>query len=215
MYATEHFDHVCFSLIQVHPVKPPAVSPQTDRAVLTLREMILRGDFRPSERISEVPLPARLNLSRALLQFALDRHCHEGLLERERCDRVEETIPVAADPVGQRLECNNRFHVELTRLAKSAIVAGALQRIFSDAEHAHSPKVAVIAHEQHRAMVEATGNREGTPAEALAREHSRRARKKLTRPLADKQLPGNLRGAPLVRLSAALAPRRKRRRSSS
>ncbi len=37
----------------------PSIS-QTDRAVLTIREMLLRGDFEPGERISELPLAARL-----------------------------------------------------------------------------------------------------------------------------------------------------------
>lgn len=61
---------------------PPAefVS-QTGRTLLNLREMLLRGDFKPGERISELPLVARLGVSRTPIRLALDRLAHEGLLE--------------------------------------------------------------------------------------------------------------------------------------
>ncbi len=43
--------------------------------------MILQGEFAPGERISELPLASRLDVSRTPLRLALDRLCHEGLLE--------------------------------------------------------------------------------------------------------------------------------------
>jgi GntR family transcriptional regulator of vanillate catabolism len=66
------------------PLNSSSIS-QTDRAVLTIREMLLRGDFKPGERISELPLTARLleanvNVSRTPLRLALDRLANEGLL---------------------------------------------------------------------------------------------------------------------------------------
>jgi GntR family transcriptional regulator, vanillate catabolism transcriptional regulator len=54
---------------------------QTGRALLTLREMLLRGEFSPGERLSELALVARLNVSRTPIRLALDRLAHEGLLE--------------------------------------------------------------------------------------------------------------------------------------
>ncbi len=54
---------------------------QTGRTLLNLREMLLRGDFQPGERISELPLVARLGVSRTPIRLALDRLSHEGLLE--------------------------------------------------------------------------------------------------------------------------------------
>jgi GntR family transcriptional regulator of vanillate catabolism len=51
-----------------------------EQTVLTLREALLRGDFQPGERISEVPLAARLGVSRTPLRLALQRLAHEGLL---------------------------------------------------------------------------------------------------------------------------------------
>ena len=49
--------------------------------VLTLRKMILRGNFRPGERIAEIAVAARLKASRTPVRLALDRLAHEALLE--------------------------------------------------------------------------------------------------------------------------------------
>jgi GntR family transcriptional regulator of vanillate catabolism len=54
---------------------------QTGRTLLNLREMLLRGDFQPGERLSELPLVARLGVSRTPIRLALDRLANEGLLE--------------------------------------------------------------------------------------------------------------------------------------
>jgi GntR family transcriptional regulator of vanillate catabolism len=54
---------------------------QTGRTLLTLREMLLKGEFSPGERLSELALVARLNVSRTPIRLALDRLAHEGLLE--------------------------------------------------------------------------------------------------------------------------------------
>src|SRR5712671_514302 len=43
--------------------------------------MLLRGDFQPGERVSELPLVARLGVSRTPIRLALDRLANEGLLE--------------------------------------------------------------------------------------------------------------------------------------
>jgi GntR family transcriptional regulator, vanillate catabolism transcriptional regulator len=59
-------------------------SSQTARATLALREMLVKGEFRPGERIREVPLAAKLNVSRIPLHLALERLAHEGFLEVRR-----------------------------------------------------------------------------------------------------------------------------------
>src|ERR1700689_4800348 len=56
-------------------------SSQTARATLALREMLVQGHFKPGERIREVPLAARLDVSRIPLHLALERLAHEGFLE--------------------------------------------------------------------------------------------------------------------------------------
>src|SRR3954464_3349588 len=53
---------------------------QTLRALLRMRERLLRGEFRPGERIREIPLAARLNVSRTPLRLVLGRLEEEGLV---------------------------------------------------------------------------------------------------------------------------------------
>ena len=59
----------------------PEGDSQTLRALLQIRELLIQGAFGPGERIREVPLAARLKVSRTPLRLALDRLAHEGLLE--------------------------------------------------------------------------------------------------------------------------------------
>ena len=56
-------------------------SPQNVRSLATLREMLLRGDFRPGERLSELPIAARLGVSRTPVRLALERLALEGMLD--------------------------------------------------------------------------------------------------------------------------------------
>lgn len=56
-------------------------SSQTLRALLSLRELILGGELKPGERVSELPLVERLGVSRTPLRAALVRLEEEGLLE--------------------------------------------------------------------------------------------------------------------------------------
>lgn len=56
-------------------------SPQTLRALLKLRELILSGELNPGERVSELPFVERLGVSRTPLRAALIRLGEEGLLD--------------------------------------------------------------------------------------------------------------------------------------
>ena len=57
------------------------VASQTARALFHLRESLLRGEFAPGERMSELPLVARLGVSRTPIRLALERLAHMGLLD--------------------------------------------------------------------------------------------------------------------------------------
>jgi GntR family transcriptional regulator, vanillate catabolism transcriptional regulator len=54
---------------------------QTVRALIEVRELLLKGAFKAGERILEVPLAMRLRVSRTPLHVALERLTDEGLLE--------------------------------------------------------------------------------------------------------------------------------------
>jgi GntR family transcriptional regulator, vanillate catabolism transcriptional regulator len=237
----------------------PSKPSQIDHAVLTLREMILKGSFPPGKRIAELKLIKHLNVSRTPLRLALDRLCHEGLLEarmkggflvrefsisdiwdaieirgvmegtaarlaaerlknREDLDplwviyyQLEELVPVNMARFSRYLESNEVFHRELKYLSKSPMLIEALDHIlnwpfaspsalvFGRFESKESPKASEIAQEQHRAILEAIENREGTRAEALAREHSRVSRGNLSRALADQQLKHSVPGSSLIK----------------
>ena len=62
------------------PARSPRLESQTLRALLQMRELLLRGEFRPGERLREIPLAARLKVSRTPLRLVLDRLEQEGLL---------------------------------------------------------------------------------------------------------------------------------------
>lgn len=54
---------------------------QTARAFVCIRELLLRGEFPRGERIAELPLGARLGMSRTPVHVALEQLTHVGLLD--------------------------------------------------------------------------------------------------------------------------------------
>jgi GntR family transcriptional regulator of vanillate catabolism len=61
-----------------------------------------------------------------------------------------------------------------------------------------------VAHEQHRAIVEAIEKRQGTRAASLAREHSLMSRRNLEAALGDDSVWSSVPGARLVKLPSAV-----------
>lgn len=62
-------------------LRPADVASHTARALFRLREALLRGEFAPGERMSELRLVARLGVSRTPIRMALERLAHIGLLD--------------------------------------------------------------------------------------------------------------------------------------
>ena len=119
------------------------------------------------------------------------------------------TLQFTIERFAQYLDVNKSFHRELWSLAKSPSLFRELEQIckipfaapdalvFTIADREQS--TAFVAAEQHRAIVEAIENREGTRAEALAREHSRISRRNLEFALRSKEiLSDRLPGAALI-----------------
>lgn len=212
---------------------------QMGRTLLALREMLLKGEFAPGERVSELALAGRLNVSRTPIRLALDRLSHEGLLEvspsggfivceftladiwdaldmrgvlegtaarlaAERLVDVSELRKIreyqremdviarhTLDTFARYMELNEGFHNELAMLAKSPMLARSLKHltslpfahpsamVFARSKLPRAAELMTIGQEQHHAILEAIEKREGTRAEALAREHVRLSRRNL------------------------------------
>src|SRR5204863_5226853 len=68
--------------VRVTQVEPfDRSSSQTVKALLSLRDLILSGELKPGERISELSVVERLGVSRTPIRMALVRLEEEGLLE--------------------------------------------------------------------------------------------------------------------------------------
>jgi len=243
-------------------------SSQTATALLRLTELLLEGEFQPGERMAEVPLALRLNVSRTPLRLALLSLERDGLLEKHpsrgfvvRAFRLEdiydaiemravmegtaarfaaERLPLdeavrdsnlrpawqcveeidatLGDPalpvphVYERyIELNQRFHDLLLGLAQSAVLRREMERLLSlpfaspnafllvQSESSESRKILLFGQHQHHALLEAIGQRQGTRAEALAREHAQLTRNNLRIALSSRALRHLVPGISLIR----------------
>jgi GntR family transcriptional regulator of vanillate catabolism len=227
-----------------------------------MREMIVRGEFRPGERIREVPLAKRLGVSRTPLRLVLDRLKHEGLLEArptvgfvvreftiqdildtielrgvlegtaarlaaERLKSPGELAPMhesirqteallregldGIETLGRYAVLNTWYHASLLDLARSTMLRRSLEQVLllpfaspnafvaSEPESENWREALLISLSQHRAIADAIGGREGARAEAVAREHSRMARRIVTLALNARRY-DEIPGASLIRI---------------
>ena len=77
---------------------------QMMRALLALRELLLSGEFKPGDRMSELPLVERLGVSRTPLRLALVALEHEGLLR---------VLPTGGYVVREFTQADMRHAIEL------------------------------------------------------------------------------------------------------
>ena len=113
------------------------------------------------------------------------------------------------------VELNERFHAQLLGLAHSSMLERALEGIVSlpfagpsafvltEAELPESREILLIAHHQHLALIDAIERREGTRAEAIAREHARLAMINLHIALGHRDFRERMPGAALIALPTA------------
>jgi GntR family transcriptional regulator of vanillate catabolism len=217
-------------------------APQTARALLCLRELIVGGALPPGERIAELAMVERLSVSRTPIRAALARLQEEGLLEtlptggyvvrqfsaadihdaielrgtmegmaarlaaergvpvallaqsRDCIDRIDELLAapqLTPARFAAYVEHNARFHGLLADMPGSPLVRRQIERVaalpfaspngfvMADSLGPLARDRLLLAHDQHRALVDAIERREGARAEALAREHARNAQRNL------------------------------------
>jgi GntR family transcriptional regulator of vanillate catabolism len=251
---------------QDSPIVPRAGGEsQTLRALAEMRELLVRGEFKPGERIKEIPLAARLGVSRTPLRLVLDRLEHEGLLKArpkggfiarpfslqdildvielrgalegmaarlaaerlesksemsamcdcmDEIDRVIARKPLDAETVVAYVPLNERFHALILELSKSSMLRRSMDQVLvlpfaspnafvsSTLKSDDWNDALVVSQWQHRAIAEAIANNEGGRAEAVAREHSRMARRNVMKACAERRIQ-EMPGGPLVRLPEA------------
>ena len=114
------------------------------------------------------------------------------------------------DAIVRYIELNEAFHASLVALAHSAPVARAIANVTalpfaspsaflsSQALLPRSQEILVVAQHQHRAIVEAVREGQGSRAEEVAREHARLARLNLDLVLDDRDALARLPGARLL-----------------
>jgi GntR family transcriptional regulator of vanillate catabolism len=239
---------------------------QTLRALVEMRELLVRGEFKPGDRIREIPLAARLGVSRTPLRLVLDRLEHEGLLKarpkggfvarqfsleeildvidlrgtlegmaaRLAAERLESKSemagmfeclaeidgvlsgrPVTVDTVVAYIPRNGRFHGLMLELARSSMLRRSLEQVLalpfaspnafvaSPLDSGEWSETLFISQWQHRTIADAIANKESGRAEAVAREHSRMARRSVMKAFAERRIQA-MPGGPLVRLPEAI-----------
>ena len=128
----------------------------------------------------------------------------EVLAEGRAClDEVDEVLrrPALDDEAFSRyVRLNGRFHILLSGMAGSTVLARELERVVNLAfaspsgfvvVQADSPRardMLIVAQDQHRQVLDAIERREGARAEAIMREHSRLAQRNLREALQGQHL---------------------------
>ncbi len=156
-------------------------------------------------------LAARLAAERGVAAAVL-ADVHDCL---DRIDALLEPAQLSEAAFAEYAEQNARFHRLLAEMSASPIVQRQIERALTlpfaspngfVMAHASGPRARdrlVIAHDQHRSVVEAIESGEGARAELLMREHARNARHNLTDTLRDRRALEHLPGASLIRRRSA------------
>jgi GntR family transcriptional regulator, vanillate catabolism transcriptional regulator len=153
-------------------------------------------------------------------RLAAERLESEEELEplRAICDELDVVVRTQSiETFMEYLGLNEDFHHEFRRLAKSSQLDRALEHALalpfappSALLMVHSAlpaswEILLVAQHQHHALIDAIARREGSRADAIAREHARIARRNLDVALENRQLLERVPGSTLLRLPAATA----------
>jgi GntR family transcriptional regulator of vanillate catabolism len=127
-------------------------------------------------------------------------------------DRLLEQPALDDEAFLQYVKFNERFHALLSEMTGSPVVARELDRVVSlpfaspsgfvvvQANSARARDMLIVAQDQHRQVIEAIEQREGSRAEAIMREHSRLAQRNLREAVQSEDL--DMPGVRLIRKRA-------------
>jgi GntR family transcriptional regulator of vanillate catabolism len=136
--------------IRVHAVEKPKPlqdsASQISRATQGLREMLLRGVFRPGQRIAEIPLSEKLGVSRTPLRLAFERLVHEGLIKalpHSGCAANEFSV----EDIWESIEARGILEGAAARLAAERLASPAqlepLRRIYRATDEALTSNIEI------------------------------------------------------------------------
>jgi GntR family transcriptional regulator of vanillate catabolism len=132
-------------------------------------------------------------------------------------DPVVGAASLSLELLGRYVEHNERFHLALAELSQSRMLRRLLGNLLSvpfaspnafflaQASSPQTREVLIVGQVHHRGLVEAIGRREGTRAEALAREHARLSLSSLHALAHNRDAFRALPGAVLIRFPQALS----------
>jgi GntR family transcriptional regulator, vanillate catabolism transcriptional regulator len=100
-------------------------SSQISKAVMGLREMLLRGEFRPGGRIAEDVLSSKLGVDRMPLRVAFERLANEGLL-KALPESGFAAVEFSVDDIWESIETRSILEGAAARLAAERLKKPAL-----------------------------------------------------------------------------------------
>jgi len=124
--------------------------------------------------------------------------------------RLDAIKHITVDTFGTYTDLNESFHAELVNLAKSAMLRRSVEDVktlpfaspsalvFARSKLPRAAEMIIVGHEQHHAILEAVECRQGTRAEALAREHAQLSRRNLEISLTDEDIRNYVPGSSLI-----------------
>ena len=127
-------------------------------------------------------------------------------------ERLDAVVDDPMPALERYVELNDEYHRALVALAKSDVLARAIENavalpfaspsalLASQAALTRSHEILIVAQHQHRILLDAVRAGHGTRAEEIAREHARLAKLNLELVLESKAALERLPGAPLLRL---------------
>lgn len=138
-------------------------------------------------------------------RFAAERGVADTVLQQARAclDRIDAVLAQPAldeEAFSRYVKLNQTFHTLLSEMAGSALIARELDRVvrlpFASPSafvvtRAHSPQardMLIVAQDQHRQVLDAIEQREGSRAESIMREHARIARRNLRDAMQDRDV---------------------------
>jgi GntR family transcriptional regulator of vanillate catabolism len=154
---------------------------------------------------------------RGVLEGTAARLAAERLSSRTELDvirafqaRMDEIRHPTADSFALYMDLNEAFHSAVVDLAKSPLLRRSIEHVkalpfaspsalvFARTKLPGAAEMVVIGREQHHAILEAVERRQGTRAEALAREHAQLSRRNLESALADENIRDCVPGGKLI-----------------